>query len=207
MLDMVCNSIFIGTQKFKFDKYGIINTDFGYVQQLDNSIKVINITKADMPVKCPCGKCKITIKKINPWEKIYNIPAKVYGDIIRFKRAGWTNIRIITCNETKNQLPIIRLKLTIHKKHFNIKKYILPFYHIKYKSNITTISYSKKHFEFILHEERTDNPTMKCCVFDSNIDEKAIYITMLMMSAQLDGKKMWYTFSGRNTSEYVFFKI
>jgi hypothetical protein len=203
----ICNSIFIGTQKFNFDKYGIINTDFGCIQQLDNSIKVINTTKIDMPVNCPCGECNIVTKKINPWDTIYNIPAKVYGDIIRFKKAGWKNIKIITCNETRTQLPVIRLPLTIFKKHFNIKKYILPFYYNKYKSNITALSYSHKHFEFILHEEKTDIPAMNCCIFDDNIDNKAVYITMAMMSAQLGGKKVWYAFDKKEGLNFVSFKV
>ena len=201
-----CNSVFIGTQKFKFDIYGIINTDFGYIQRLDNSIKVINTTRIDMPINCPCGNCKIITKKINSWDTIYNIPARVYGDIIRFKNAGWKNIRIITCNETKIQLPIIRLPLIIFKKHFNIKKYILPFYYNKYKSNITTLAYSHKSFEFVLHEERADTPSMSCCVFEDNIDNKAVYITMLMISAQLDNKKVWYTFDKKDGLKYVSFK-
>jgi len=205
---MVCNSVFIGTQKFNFDQYGIINTDFGYVQQLDNTIRVINITKIDMPVNCPCGNCKIITKKINPWDTIYNIPAEIYGDIIRFKKAGWKNIKIITCNETKNKLPIVRLTIKLYKKHFNVRKYILPFVYIKYKTNINVISHSNKEFEFILYEEGSTIPKLKCCFFDYDLtDNKAVYILMLIISAQNNGDKMWHTFYGRNKTEYVSFKI
>lgn len=204
----VCNSVFIGTHQIKFDRYGIINTSFGFIQRLKNSIRIINVSKRDVQVRCACGKCKLIINKIKPWEKINKIPAKVYGDVVRFKKSGYKNIRIITCNETKNKLPIIRLSMTLYKKQLNVKKYILPFAHIKYKSNITVVSNSYKHFEFILHEEKATVPTMNCCVFDyEHTDNKAIYIMMLMISAQLNGKKVWHTFHGRKNLEYVSFNM
>lgn len=204
----ICNNVFIGKSKFEFDMYGIINTSFGFIQKLNNSIRVINTSKRDVHIRCACGNCKIIIKKIDPLEKINSIPAKVYGDIIRFKKAGYKNIRIITCNETKTKLPIVRLGLVLYKKKFNIKKYILPFRYIKYKSNITTISSSHKHFEFILHEDKVIKPTMGCCVFDyDNTDNKAVYIMMLMISAQLDGRVVRHTFKGRTNLQYVSFNV
>lgn len=203
----MCNSVFIGNQKFNFDIYGVINTSFGFVHKLDNSIRVVNITKRDIPVRCACGKCRITIKKIKPLDKINNIPAKIYGDVIRFKIAGWKKIDIVTCNETPTKLPIIRLGLTLYKKHFNIRKYILPFKYLKYKSNINVISTSDKHFEYILHEEKTAIPKMNCCVFDYYLtDNKAIYILMLMISAQLNGKEVKHTFFGATNQENISFK-
>jgi hypothetical protein len=203
----MCDSVFIGNQKFNFDIYGVINTSFGFIHKLDNSIRVINITKRDISVRCTCGNCRITIKKIKPLDKINNIPAKVYGDVIRFKIAGWKNIRIVTCNETPTKLPIIRLGLTLYKKHFNIRKYILPFKYLKYKSNINVISTSDKHFEYILHEEKTTIPKMGCCVFDYSLtDNKAVYILMLMISAQLNGKEVKHTFFGKNNQENISFK-
>ena len=202
------NTIFIDNLKFEFDVYGVINTSFGFVHRINNkSIRVINTTKRDIPVRCTCGNCHITTKKVEPLEKIYGIPAKIYGDIIRLKMAGWKKIRIIVCNETPTKLPIIRLGLTLYKKHFSLHKYILPFKYIKYKSNINVISTSNKNFEYILHEEKVTVPQMNCCVFDYNTDEKAVYILMLMLSAQLDGKKMWHTFRGRKNKEYVSFEI
>ena len=204
----VCNTVFVGTHQFKFDRYGVINTSFGFIQKLKNSIRIINTSKRNTQVRCACGKCRLITNKVDPWEKISNIPARVYGDVIRFKMAGYKNIRIITCNETKNKLPIIRLNMTLYKKQLNIKKYILPFGYIKYKSNVTVISKSYKHFEFILHEEKVTVPTMNCCIFDhERTDNKAVYIMMLMVSAQLGGKKVWHTFNGRKNLEYVFFNV
>lgn len=203
----MCNSVFIGNQKFNYDIYGVINTSFGFIHKLDNSIRVVNVTNRNIPVRCACGKCRITTKKVKPLEKINSIPAKVYGDIIRFKIAGWRKIKVITCKETPNKLPIIRLGLTLYKKHFSLHKYILPFKYLKYKSNITTISTSNKHFEYILHEEKVTVPQMRCCVFSYDTDEKAVYVLMLMLSAQLNGRKMWHTFSGRKNKEYVSFDI
>lgn len=202
----MCNSVFIGNQKFDFDIYGVINTSFGFVHKLDNSIRVVNITKRDIPVRCACGNCRITIKKIKPLDKINNIPAKVYGDVIRFKIAGWKKIDIVTCNETPTKLPIIRIGLTLYKKCLNIRKYILPFRYLKYKSNINVISQTNRKFEYILHEEKTTVPKMSCCVFDYSLtDNKAVYILMLMVSAQLNGKEVRHTFFGTTNQESISF--
>ena len=202
----MCNSVFVGNQKFEFDIYGIINTSFGFVQKLKKTIRVISITRKNISIRCACGKCRITIKKVEPLEEIYGIPAIIYGDIIRFKMAGWKKIRIVTCNETPTKLPVVKIGLTLYKKHFNIRKYILPFKYIKYKSNINVISTSDKHFEYILHEEKITVPQMKCCVFDYSLtDNKAVYILMLMISAQLDGRGVRHTFLGRNNQETVSF--
>jgi hypothetical protein len=203
----ICDSIFIGNQKFNYDPYNVINTSFGFIHKLDNSIRVINTTKRDIPVRCACDNCRITTKKVEPQERIYGIPAKVYGDIIRFKTAGWKKIDMVTCNETPTKLSIIKLGLTLYKKHFNIRKYILPFRYLKYKSNINVISTSDKHFEYILHEERTVVPKMNCCVFDYYLtDNKAVYILMLMISAQLGGKEVRHTFFGAANQESISFK-
>jgi hypothetical protein len=203
----MCNLIFIGNQKFEFDVYNLINTSFGFIHKLDNSIRVINTTKRDIPVRCACGKCRIVTKKVGLLEKIYGIPAKVYGDIIRFKTAGWKNIRVITCNETPTKLPIIKIGLTLYKKRLNIRKYILPFKYLKYKSNINVISQTNRKFEYILHEEKTTVPKMNCCVFDYNdTDNKAVYILMLMISAQLNGKEVKHTFFGAANQESISFK-
>ena len=203
----MCDSIYIGNQKFNFDIYGVINTSFGFVHKLDNSIRVINITKRDIPVRCACGKCRITTKKVGPLEEVCGIPAKVYGDVIRFKKAGWKRIKIVTCNETPNKLPIVKIGLTLYKKHLNIRKYILPFRYLKYKSNINVISQTNRKFEYILHEERTVVPKMNCCVFDYSLtDNKAVYILMLMVSAQLDGKEVKHTFFGAANQESISFK-
>lgn len=202
----MCNSIFIGNQKFDFDIYGVINASFGFIHKLNNSIRVVNISNRDVPVRCPCGNCRITTKKVGPLEKINGIPARVYGDVIRFKTAGWKEIRVITCNETPNKLPIIRLNLKLYKKHFNLRKYILPFTYIKYKTNITTISKSNKYFEFILHEDTKIPIAANCCHFDiEEIDDKAIYIMLLILSAQLGGKKIWYHFEKAENRTYVSF--
>ena len=203
----MCSSIFIDNQEFKFDVYGIINTSFGFVQKLKKTIRVINTTKRNIKIRCACGKCRIVTKNIGPLEKLNNIPARIYGDVLRFKMAGWKKIRIVVCNETPTKLPIIRLGLTLYKKHFNVRKYILPFKYIKYKSNINVISTSDKHFEYILHEDRVTIPKMNCCIFDYSLtDNKAIYILMLMLSAQLNGKEVKHTFFGRNKQETLSFK-
>jgi hypothetical protein len=48
---------------------------------------------------------------------------------------------------------------------------------------------------------------MNCCVFDYSLtDNKAIYILMLMISAQLDGKEVKHTFFGRANQEFISFK-
>jgi hypothetical protein len=120
----MCDSVLIGNQKFNYDPYNVINTSFGFIHKLGNSIRVVNTTKRDIPVRCSCGNCRITTKKVGSLEKIYGIPAKVYGDIIRFKAGGWKKIDIVTCNETPTKLPIIRIGLTLYKKCLNIRKYI-----------------------------------------------------------------------------------
>lgn len=202
----ICNKIIIGSQVFEFDQYGVINTSFGYVEKLNKKIKVINIKKRIPTLRCGCGSCNFLIKNVEPHTKINGIPAQVYGDVVRFKKSGYKNIQTITCSEDKKGLPIIRISLTLYKKELNIRKFILPFTCLKYKSNITVIAKTNKHFEFILHEDRTRKPGFNCCNFEQNTDEKAMYLLMLMLSAQRNGEKIWRKFKGRNSFEYVSFK-
>lgn len=202
----MCNAIFINNQKFKFDIYGLINTPFGFIQKLKKTIRIINITEEDVKIGYDHKKYNLITKKVKPSEKINNIPAKIYGDIIRFKLAGWKIKKIIPCYETSNELPTVRLGLTLYKKKFNLYKYILPFKYIKYKTNITTVSLTNKTFEYILYEEKVIVPQANCCIFDKDTDEKAIYLLMLIMSAQLNERKMWYKFKNSKQIEYVKFK-
>lgn len=206
MEKQICNKIFIGSQPFEFDQYGIINTSFGYIEKLNKKIKVINITERNPKVTCECGNCNFLIKNVNPYDKINSIPAKVYGDVTRFKKVGYKNIKTVTCLEDKKGLPIVRISLTLYKKSLNIRKFILPFTCLKYKSNITVIAKTHKHFEFILHEDRARKPVFRCCNFEQDTDEKAMYLLMFMLSAQRDGEKIWRKFKGRNNLEYVEFK-
>ena len=65
---------------------------------------------------------------------------------------------------------------------------------------------SNKSFEFILYEDTSTPPSANCCHFDRDEkDDKAIYIMLLMLSAELGGKKVWYPFGYQKEMEYVSF--